>query len=102
MRDNPSLAGKPIAVGGSPERRGVVATCNYEARKYGIHSAMAATMARSRCPELIIIRPDMQKYRDASALIHKIFERYTKGDSDFPDRAGGLHYESAFDEVQGR
>ena len=40
MRDNPSLAGKPIAVGGSPERRGVVATCNYEARKYGIHSAI--------------------------------------------------------------
>ena len=77
MRDNPSLAGKPIAVGGSPERRGVVATCNYEARKYGIHSAMASTMARSRCPELIIIRPDMQKYRDASALIHEIFERYT-------------------------
>ena len=68
MRDNPSLAGKPIAVGGSPERRGVVATCNYEARKYGIHSAMASTMARSRCPELIIIRPDMQKYRDAAIL----------------------------------
>ena len=77
MRDNPSLVGKPIAVGGSPTRRGVVATCNYEARKYGIHSAMASAMARNRCPELIIIRPDMDKYREASALIHEIFERYT-------------------------
>ena len=77
MRDNPSFAGKPIAVGGSPTRRGVVATCNYEARKYGIHSAMASAMARNRCPELIIIRPDMDKYREASALIHEIFERYT-------------------------
>ncbi len=77
MRDNPSLVGKPIAVGGSPTRRGVVATCNYEARKYGIHSAMASVVARNRCPELIIIRPDMEKYREASALIHEIFERYT-------------------------
>ena len=77
MRDNPSLAGKPIAVGGSPKRRGVVATCNYEARKYGIHSAMASAMARNRCPELIIVRPDMEKYREASALIHEIFEGYT-------------------------
>ena len=77
MRDNPSLVGKPIAVGGSPTRRGVVATCNYEARKYGIHSAMASAVARNRCPELIIIRPDMEKYREASALVHEIFERYT-------------------------
>ena len=77
MRDNPSLVGKPIAVGGSPTRRGVVATCNYEARKYGIHSAMASSMARNRCPELIIIRPDMEKYRKASELIHEIFARYT-------------------------
>ena len=77
MRDNPSLAGKPIAVGGSPTRRGVVATCNYEARKFGIHSAMPSAMARNRCPELIIIRPDMNKYREASALLHEIFQRYT-------------------------
>ena len=77
MRDNPSLVGKPVAVGGSPARRGVVATCNYEARKYGIHSAMASATARNRCPDLIIIRPDMEKYREASALIHEIFEYYT-------------------------
>lgn len=77
MRDNPSLLGKPIAVGGSPERRGVVATCNYEARKFGIHSAMASATARIRCPNLIIVRPDMEKYRKASQRIHEIFQNYT-------------------------
>ena len=77
MRDNPALRGKPIAVGGSPERRGVVATCNYEAREFGIHSAMASATARRLCPDLIIIRTDMDKYRLASSQIHKIFQRYT-------------------------
>ena len=78
MRDNPDLANLPIAVGGSPNRRGVVATCNYEARKFGIHSAMASAMARKLCPDLIIIRPDMEKYREASKLIHEIFQNYTQ------------------------
>lgn len=78
MRDNPELAGLPIAVGGSPTRRGVVATCNYEARKFGIHSAMASATARRLCPDLIIIRPDMEKYRDASRQIHQLFLRYTE------------------------
>ncbi|MEX0963681.1 MAG: DNA polymerase IV [Pseudohongiellaceae bacterium] len=78
MRDNPELANMPIAVGGSPSRRGVVATCNYEARKFGIHSAMASATARKLCPDLIIIRPDMEKYRLASQLIHRIFQRYTQ------------------------
>ena len=77
MRDNPELANKPIAVGGSPERRGVVATCNYAARKFGIHSAMSSAVARKRCADLIIIRPDMEKYRSVSSKIHHIFERYT-------------------------
>ena len=77
MRDNPALLGVPLAVGGSPSRRGVIATCNYEARKFGIHSAMASHTARIRCPDLIIIKPDMQKYREASAHIHEIFKRYT-------------------------
>ncbi|MDP6534832.1 MAG: DNA polymerase IV [Gammaproteobacteria bacterium] len=77
MRDNPELVGKPIAVGGSPERRGVVATCNYEARKLGIHSALASATARKRCPDLIIIRPDIEKYRLASQQIHQIFASYT-------------------------
>ncbi|MDF1766810.1 MAG: DNA polymerase IV [Gammaproteobacteria bacterium] len=78
MRDNPALVGKPIAVGGSPERRGVVATCNYEAREFGIHSAMASATARRLCPDLIIIRPDMEKYRVASQQIHTVFNRYTE------------------------
>jgi len=78
MRDNPNLVNLPIAVGGSPSRRGVVATCNYEARKFGIHSAMASGMARKLCPDLIIIRPDMEKYRKASELIHKVFRHYTE------------------------
>lgn len=77
MRDNPHLAGRPLAVGGSPQRRGVVATCNYEARRFGIHSAMASATARQRCPDLIIIRPDMDKYRRASARIHEIFREFT-------------------------
>ena len=77
-RDNPELANLPIAVGGSPNRRGVVATCNYEARKFGVHSAMASATARKLCPNLIIIRPDMEKYREASQLIHRVFQRYTE------------------------
>lgn len=77
MRDNPRLQGIPIAVGGSPDRRGVIATCNYDARKFGIHSAMASATARKRCPQLVIIRPDMEKYRLASQQIHEIFQKYT-------------------------
>jgi len=78
VRDNPNLANLPVAVGGSPERRGVIATCNYEARKFGIHSALASATARKRCPDLIIIRPDMEKYRVASTQIHQIFRQYTQ------------------------
>jgi DNA polymerase-4 len=77
VRDNPQLAGLPIAVGGSPQRRGVVATCNYEAREFGIHSAMASATARKLCPDLVIIKPDMEKYRIASQKMHGIFQQYT-------------------------
>jgi len=77
IRDNPSLAGLPIAVGGAPERRGVIATCNYPAREFGVHSAMASAMARKLCPGLIIIKPDMARYRAASQQIHDIFQDYT-------------------------
>ena len=77
MRDNPSLVGKPIAVGGSPERRGVIATCNYDAREFGVHSALPSATARKRCPQLIIIHPDMEKYRTASQQVHEIFQKYT-------------------------
>lgn len=78
MRDNPALAELPIAVGGAPERRGVVATCNYAAREFGIHSAMASSTARKLCPNLIIIKPDMARYRAASQQIHEIFRAYTR------------------------
>lgn len=77
MRDNPSLREQPLAVGGSPNRRGVIATCNYIARSYGIHSAMPASKARQLCPDLIIVRPKMEKYRRASDDIKKIFYMYT-------------------------
>jgi DNA polymerase IV len=77
MRDDPSLQGLPVAVGGSEDRRGVIATCNYEARKFGIHSAMASATARRLCRDLIIISPNMEKYRLASRQIHTIFADYT-------------------------
>ncbi|MEY3668020.1 MAG: hypothetical protein RL572_1560 [Pseudomonadota bacterium] len=76
-RDNPSLLGKPVAVGGRPEQRGVVATCNYEARRYGVHSAMPMATALRKCPPLIVIHPRMDKYREASAAVHRIFRDYT-------------------------
>jgi DNA polymerase-4 len=77
IRDNPSLRGKPVIVGGSPESRGVVSTCSYEARKYGIHSAMASANAIRRCPQAIFIRPNFNKYKEASKQIREIFFEYT-------------------------
>jgi DNA polymerase IV len=78
MRDDPSLRGRPLAVGGRPDQRGVVATCNYEARRYGIHSAMAMAAAVRRCPDLLILPPAMDKYRDASRQIMAIYRDYTE------------------------
>lgn len=77
IRDNPALAGHPIAVGGKADSRGVIATCNYEARKFGVHSAMASAEAKRRCPQLILIPGRMQVYREVSAQIHEIFHHYT-------------------------
>lgn len=77
MRDDPSLRGKPLAVGGRPDQRGVVATCNYEARKFGVHSAMAMSQALQRCPDLIVMPPAMDKYRAASKQILAIYRDYT-------------------------
>ncbi len=77
-RDNPSLTGLPVAVGGSPEHRGVVATCNYEARKFGIHSAMPMATALRQCPQLIVVYPRMDKYREASRAVHAIFRDYSE------------------------
>lgn len=78
MRDDPSLVGKPIAVGGSPSGRGVVATCSYEARRFGVHSAMPMAEALRRCPDLIVVRTDMAKYRAVSKDVHAIFAGYTE------------------------
>lgn len=77
MRDDPSLIGKPIAVAGKPNKRGVVATCNYEARAYGVHSAMPSQTAQKLCPELIFITPRFEIYRSISKQIRQIFLDYT-------------------------
>jgi DNA polymerase-4 len=78
LRDDPSLKDRPVAVGGSAERRGVVATCNYEARAFGIHSAMPTASALRRCPNLIVLAPCMEKYREVALQIRAIFGRYTE------------------------
>lgn len=74
--DNPELRGKPIAVGGS-ENRGVVAAASYEARKFGVRSAISGVMAKKNCPELIFVRPRFDRYKEISIKIQKIFYEYT-------------------------
>ncbi len=74
--DNPELRGKPIAVGGS-ENRGVVAAASYEARKFGVRSAISGVMAKKNCPELIFVRPRFDRYKEISSKIQKIFREYT-------------------------
>ena len=78
MRDDPTLASKPLAVGGSADRRGVIATCNYEARAYGVRSAMSSRHALKLCPDLVIVKPRMDAYREASKEIQGIFRDYTE------------------------
>jgi DNA polymerase-4 len=77
QRDNPELKGKPVVVGGDPHARGVVAACSYEARKFGIHSAMPAATAHRLCPNAIFIRSRFDVYRSVSARIREIFCEYT-------------------------
>ncbi|MDT0555671.1 DNA polymerase IV [Patiriisocius hiemis] len=74
--DNPDLRGKPIAVGGS-SARGVVSAASYEARKYGVRSAMSGVLARKLCPELIFVRTNFERYKEVSAIIRKVFFEYT-------------------------
>ena len=74
--DQPSLRGKPIAVGHDAER-GVVATASYEARRYGVHSAQSIQVAKRLCPQLIIVEPHFQRYKEVSAQLHTIFHEYT-------------------------
>ncbi len=76
QRDDPGLRGVPLAVDGSRER-GFVAAASYEARQFGVHSAMPAVTARRRCPELVFVRPRFDAYKAVSAQVHAIFARYT-------------------------
>jgi DNA polymerase IV len=77
QRDDPSLRGKPVAVGGSPQGRGVVAACSYEARKFGVRSAMPMARALRLCPSLEIVRPDFAKYRAVSQQVMAILRSVT-------------------------
>jgi Nucleotidyltransferase/DNA polymerase involved in DNA repair len=78
QRDRPELRGKPIAVGGGPEGRGgVVATCSYEARKFGVRSAMTSKKALQLCPSIIFVYPRFEAYKAVSQHIREIFHRYT-------------------------
>lgn len=77
VRDNPELAGKALVVGGPPNSRGVVCTASYEARKFGVRSAMPCSQAYRLCPEAIFVRPDFDRYTAESRKIREIFGRYT-------------------------
>ncbi|MFU2053527.1 DNA polymerase IV [Gallibacterium anatis] len=77
IRANPALANQPVAVGGLPQQRGVLATCNYIARRYGLHSAMSSAQALRRCPDLILLPVNMPLYKEVSRQLHQIFQRYT-------------------------
>jgi DNA polymerase-4 len=77
MRDNPALRDIPLAIGGSRERRGVISTANYPARKFGVRSAMPTAMALKLCPHLTLLPGRFDAYKEASAHIREIFARYT-------------------------
>jgi DNA polymerase IV len=77
QRDDPTLAGKPLAVGGQPNQRGVVAAASYEARAFGVHSAMSMAQAVRLCPSLTIVRPDFARYKSASQAVFSIFREVT-------------------------
>src|SRR5829696_2640194 len=77
QRDNPTLRGKPVVVGGDPTKRGVVAAASYEARTFGVRSAIPMSRAVRLCPALIIVRPDFQKYRTISQQIFAIYRSVT-------------------------
>lgn len=77
LRDKPHLLGKPVAVGGTSKQRGVLSTCNYEARKFGLHSAMPTAQALKLCPNLILLPVNMSLYKQVSQQIQQIFYDYT-------------------------
>ena len=77
VRDDPKLKGLPVVVGGPPDSRAVVCAASYEARKFGVHSAMPCSRAARLCPKAVFIRPNFDKYREASQAIRAVFSRYT-------------------------
>lgn len=97
QRDFPQYKGQPLIVGGRPESRGVVAACSYEARRFGIHSAMPCSRAARLCPQAIFVRPRFSVYRECSKQIHEIFKRFTQQieplslDEAFLDVTGSEH-----------
>ena len=78
QRDQPELIGRPVVVGGLPDSRGVVAACSYEARVYGVHSAMPSSRAAKLCPDAVFIQPRFEVYQQCSQQLHKIFKEYTQ------------------------
>lgn len=78
QRDDPDLRGRPVIVGGTPDKRGVVAACSYEARKFGIHSAMSSARAYRLCPSAIFLRPRFDVYREVSQRIMNILRAFTE------------------------
>ena len=94
MRDDPRLIHVPMAIGGDVDRRGVIATCNYPARSYGVHSAMSSARALQLCPDLVLVSGNMQKYRQASSEVMRIF-------SDYSDLIEPLSLDEAFLDVTG-
>jgi DNA polymerase-4 len=78
QRDNPQYRNKPLIVGGKPDSRGVVATCSYEARKFGIHSAMPSSQAYRLCPHAIFVKPRFEIYKEESVTLRRVFSEYTE------------------------
>jgi DNA polymerase-4 len=97
QRDRPELAGRPVIVGGDPDRRGVVSAASYEARKFGVHSAMPSATARRNCPHAVFLPPRLDDYAQVARQIRAIFQRYTplveplSLDEAFLDVRGSVH-----------
>ena len=97
IHDHPEWRGKPVIVGAGPHERGVVSTCSYEARRFGVRSAMPSRTAYAKCPQAVFVHPHMDRYSEVSAKVFEIFERYSpfvEGvsiDEAYIDVTGSLH-----------
>ena len=100
--DNPELLGKPVLVGGRPESRGVVATASYEARPFGVHSAMPMRTAVRLCPQGIIVRPRFTRYREMSLQVMEVFREFTEFIEPLSLDEAYLDISGAVDEEEGR